>query len=73
MNFLSTTKREDFWVNDIRSPFVHPTNFQNPAPGEYPKKEKKEKGPHHLLADQSLPPFGSTAQRDCNKKPNARV
>lgn len=27
INFLSTTKREDFWVNDINTPYTHPTNF----------------------------------------------
>jgi len=26
-NFLSTTKREDFWVNRIDAPYTHPTNF----------------------------------------------
>lgn len=26
-NFLSTTKRDDYWVNDIKTPFTHPTNF----------------------------------------------
>ena len=26
-NFMSTTKREDFWVNDMKAPYTHPTNF----------------------------------------------
>lgn len=41
-NFLSTTKREDFWVNSITTPYTHPTNFENPGPGKYDHEKKKK-------------------------------
>ena len=69
-NFLSTTKREDFWVNNINTPYTHPTNFENPGPGKYDfEKKKKDDIKQKILMEEAVTvPFGSGAERDCNKK-----
>jgi len=34
-NFLTNTKREDWWDNNIDAPFTKPSNINNPDPGRY--------------------------------------
>ena len=34
-NFMSTTKRDDFWKNKIETPYTRATNEENPGPGKY--------------------------------------
>lgn len=41
-NFLTNTKREDFWVNQIETPYTHPTRFENPGPGKYNHEKTKD-------------------------------
>lgn len=41
-NFLSTTKRDDFWKNKIDAPFTKATNEGNPGPGKYNLNKKKD-------------------------------
>lgn len=73
-NFMSTTKREDFWVNDINTPYTHPTNFVNPGPGKYHQDKKRDDIKAKILMEDTLHvPFLAGAERDCNKKGNKQA
>ena len=68
---MSTTKREDFWVNKIETPYTHPTNFENPGPGKYNLEKKKDDIRTKILIEETVKvPFMSGGERDCNKKAN---
>lgn len=41
--FLTNTKWEDWWDNNIDAPFTKPTNRENPEPGRYYPDQKKSK------------------------------
>lgn len=41
-SFLSKTKRDDFWRNEIITPYTKQTFVKNPGPGTYHKDKKKE-------------------------------
>ena len=67
-NFLSTTKREDHWINRIDAPYTHPTNFQNPGPGKYNHEKKKDDIKAKILLEETVHiPFGASEERACNK------
>jgi hypothetical protein len=66
---LSTTKREDFWVNQITTPYTHPTNMENPGPGKYNHEKKKNDIKAKILEEETVKiPFGSSEERSFNKK-----
>jgi hypothetical protein len=54
----------------MKTPFTHPTNFQNPGPGKYHQDKKKDDIRAKILNAENLPPFGAGAERECNKKPS---
>lgn len=67
-NFLSTTKREDHWINRMDAPYTHPTNFQNPGPGKYNHEKKKDDIKAKILLEETVHiPFGTSEERACNK------
>lgn len=69
-NFLSTTKREDFWKNSMQTPFTKPTSFENPGPGKYNHEKKKDDIKTKILMEETVHvPFNSSCERDCNRKP----
>ena len=69
LNFLSSTKREDFWINQITTPFTHPTHLENPGPGKYNHEKRKDDIKARILTEETVHiPFGASAERDCNRK-----
>jgi hypothetical protein len=64
--FMSSTKREGFWDNNIETPFTKGTNkTEEMGPGKYQKKKKKNR-PSGSAAIKHA--FDSSEIRDCMKK-----
>ncbi len=38
---MSSTKRNDFWRNELNAPFTSATRSENPGPGKYEIEKKK--------------------------------
>ena len=66
-NFLTNTKRADFWVNKIDAPYTKPTSALNPGPGKYNLEKKKDDIKTKILLEDTVHvPFNSSVERDCN-------
>lgn len=67
---MSTTQRQDFWRNDIVTPYTKQTYQTNPGPGQYTLGKKKDDDiKSRLLVEETVQvPFGHAAERACNKK-----
>ena len=55
-------------MNKIETPFTHSTAFQNPGPGKYDHSKKKNDIRTKIIEESSNIPFGTGAERACNKK-----
>lgn len=68
--FMSTTHRVDFWTNEMQTPFTKQTFKQNPGPGTYvvDKKKADDIKSRLLMEEAQRVPFGSSDERDLNKK-----
>lgn len=66
---MSTTKREEFWKNEIDAPFTKQTYTLNPGPGQYDHDKKKNDMRSKILMEEAVHiPFNSSNERECNKK-----
>ena len=70
---MSSTHRVDFWTNEITTPYTKQTFLKNPGPGSYnPGKKKGDDIKSKLLLEETVHvPFGSSDERDVNKKPKS--
>jgi hypothetical protein len=68
---MSSTKRNDFWRNEINAPFTQATRYENPGPGKYDLEKKKNDIKAKILQEDTVHiPFNISCERDCNKKAN---
>jgi hypothetical protein len=66
---LSTTKREEFWKNEISAPYTKPSFASNPGPGKYNHEKKKDDIKTKILLEESVHvPFSSSVERECNRR-----
>lgn len=73
-SFLTKTKRNDFWRNEIETPFTKQSYHKNPGPGTYEFGKKKDDVKNKIIAEETVQTaFNSTETRPCNrstKSPN---
>jgi len=67
-SFLSKTKKGDFWLNDLSTPFTRQTYHKNPGPGQYDHEKKRDDIKSKIVNEETVHvAFNSSDLRDCNK------
>ena len=56
MNFLTNTKRDGFWDNNLDAPFTKATNkVEVPGPGKYDHEKKQDDIKTKILMEDGMP------------------